>query len=149
MRTTNKIKKYHLPVQEHYFLPFLIDAGIEYHGERITIVKGVVIVWPDNCSDGCSPTYKIPLTNIIVGPWNGRVYEHLVPNYSDDSMSIRYLMPETYRAFFLHDVLLETRHLTGITTEQAHQAFCEEIMKTKFIFKRQYCWLVNNFGPRD
>lgn len=126
-------KKYQLFAQMWFQTTLL---GYEYRDEHFGISPSG-LVWLGNgiCSDGCSPTYQVPVIG-LVGPWNGpRSQMH--PD-----------LPITARAFFLHDALMERRKLLGIPVEDAHAQFELEIKKSRFFLAALYAWFVNTFGPK-
>lgn len=108
--------------------------GYEYSDEYFKISPNGV-VWLGNgiCSDGCSPTYEVPVFGLI-GPWDGAIEQNG--------------LPETWRAFFLHDALMERRKALGIPVKRVHDQFELEIKKSGFIFASLYAWMVHKFGPK-
>lgn len=125
--------KYTLQAQETYYTDI---TGISFdNGEMRLYPSGLLFLRPGAGADGCSPTVKLPFLG-VVGPWNGPIHH-------------KYNLPVTYRAFFVHDVLLRYRKEIGITTKQCHRVFQVEISRTPFILRNVYYHLVDIFGPRD
>lgn len=132
MASRNPIKKFRLQYGIHLYTAI---KGYKYEDAGIKIYpNGLVYLKEGLCSDGCSPTFDVPLLGII-GPWNGPVNRHTN-------------LPITAKAFYLHDALLEVRRFTGMTTDEIHKAFCVEMMKTDFILRELYCLLATRYGPQ-
>lgn len=137
MTSNNPIKRFKLDRSIVTSLPGERRApnALDIYLGQVALVDGsTIIIRSGACSDGCSPTKR--LGRWVIGPWNGRVVKRLG-------------LPETYRAFFAHDVLLENRAALGLTAEQCHDVFEHEILQTKFPLRKLYVFMVRRYGPSD
>lgn len=129
-----KVKKYKAGAYLNYILLNRLNTLAT---DTFTSKSRHITISPVACSDGCSPKYHTPFG--IIGAWDGPIY---IDNLGRE-------LPITFRAFFLHDVLLANRKLLGLTAYQCHQEFERELNRTDFIFKKLYIELAYRFGPQD
>lgn len=109
--------------------------GREYDDQYFSIrPNGSCVIKPGYASDGCTPKWDM-------GPLGIR-------GISDGRMELSTGYPVTYRAFMVHDALLQYRDVINIKTHEAHNEFCREIKRAKFYWSRIYCRAVRWFGPR-
>lgn len=89
-------------------------AGIEFSNRWVTIKKSLLCVHAGYAWDGCSPTLKIPGTQLWLGPWDG-------PLLSDGH-------PAAYRATLFHDALCQFRRsILGLSKQSATGVFAAEL----------------------
>ena len=82
--------------------------------------------------------------------WQTRFGAYGVP---DGPVDPRTGLPYTAAAFLPHDVLLDTRHHTGISVHDIHRQFCRDIndkrkVKKYYIPRPIACFVVRKFGPQ-
>lgn len=113
--------------------------NINYENEYMSMMPtGLLTIKAGYCSDGCSPSFRLPWGMGVIGMPNGE-------------LNVNTGQPMLAPAYNAHDVLLEYRRELGITAEQAHEAFCHVInsRSIEFAFKTFYCYMVRKFGPKD
>ena len=114
-------------------------TGIEYEDEYCKLDKhGRLIVKRFCPSDGCTPKWLI-LNLFYFGVPDGPIDSHT-------------RLPVTYRAFYVHDVLLyivQKLKIDGLFVA-IHREFCREIHRAPWRkeYKMIYCQVVKRLGPK-